>query len=568
MASCVSWMTRLHCLRPLTTLSCRSVITITGTALGTPNPSYLCQSSLSNTMGALSPIRSTSFLLKTVTSCVLRCWISSLRAASSWCLTFSRRLRLPTISKGSWGAEGKGSSLRSHAFFIRCITPNPRKVFLREKARQLLERRRSQRQTWAIVTLQRNFHRLLHRRRLCVLQEKVTIIQAYFRGYQASPRNIPSSCALLQHRQAGGREGQPPFLPGSRQQQEFEEGNQRRKSLASGDTENGPSPGMDVGLLEIPAELAALLHLAEDQYQAQAKQITETLPPEVKVKDDLSLPPAINSYPFSTFIKSHFQNTDFPAPGQPLHHPLTHLEVEHRESALEINKLILRFIGDKNLPGWQEVLLGNYIVGRGLKNLSLRDEILSQVVSQAWKNPDMEQGRRAWVLMTTLLSSFAPSPALEKPLLKFVSDHGMEGYNAVCQRKILTTKPHTEIDPAASRAYPPTQLEWTANQRKGKMVLDVHTFNEEKFSAEVESWMTGEQYAAWLLNARGCDKNTRGWSVSMFTGDTCQNLLGCDFVLDLIGEMEEARSPSNSSRSSVTYPLAPEQDFQNSNLDL
>lgn len=58
-------------------------------------------------------------------------------------------------------------------------------VFLKEKARQLLERRWNQRQSWAIVTLQRNFRRLLRRRRLRVLQEKVIIIQSHFRGYQA-----------------------------------------------------------------------------------------------------------------------------------------------------------------------------------------------------------------------------------------------------------------------------------------------------------------------------------------------------------------------------------------------
>ncbi|XP_009878223.1 PREDICTED: unconventional myosin-XVB-like [Charadrius vociferus] len=399
---------------------------------------------------------------------------------------------------------------RSHAFFIRCITPNPKKVFLKEKARRLLERRWNQRQSWAIVTLQRNFRYLLRRRRLRVLQEKATIIQAHFRGYQ------------------------------------------------------------DVGLLEIPAELAALLQLAESQYRAQANQITEALPPEVKVKDELSLPPTINSYPFSSFIKSHFQRTDFPAPGQPLQHPLTHLDAEYHESALEINKLILRFIGDKSLRGWQEVLLGNYIAGRGLNNVALRNEIFSQVVAQTWKNPDMEHSQRAWVLMATLLSCFAPSPALEKPLLKFVSDHGMEGYNAVCQRKILTAARYTEIDSTSSRAYPPTQLEWTANQRRGKMVLDVHTFNEEKFSAEVESWMTGEQYASWLLSARGCDKKSRGWSVSMFTGDTWQDLLGCDFVLDLIGEIEDASNLSSPSQSSPVYPIAPERDrsfLQNSDLD-
>ncbi|NXA25247.1 MYO15 protein, partial [Ibidorhyncha struthersii] len=395
------------------------------------------------------------------------------------------------------------------------------KVFLKEKARQLLERRWNQRQSWAIVALQRNFRRLLHRRRLRVLQEKATIIQAHFRGYQARKRYRRLKKTLVQFNT---------MILISRPLI------QRRKHFQVTTLFSGPG---DVGLLEIPAELAALLQLAESEKTFLLPPLScATLPPEVKVKDDLSLPLTINTYPFSSFIKSHFQKTEFPAPGQPLQHPLTCLDAEYQESALEINKLILRFIGDKNLHGWQEVLLGNYIAGRGLNNVALRNEIFSQVVAQTWKNPDMVHSQRAWVLMATLLSCFAPSPALEKPLLKFVSDHGMEGYNAVCQRKILTAARYTEIDSTFSRAYPPTQLEWTANQRRGRMVLDVHTFNEEKFSAEVESWMTGEQYASWLLSARGCDKKSRGWSVSMFTGNTWQDLLGCDFVLDLIGEIE------------------------------
>ncbi|NXS46667.1 MYO15 protein, partial [Balaeniceps rex] len=415
------------------------------------------------------------------------------------------------------------------------------KVFLKEKARQLLERQRNQRQSWAIVTLQRKFRCLLRLRRLHVLQEKVTVIQAHFRGYQARKhyRRLKKTLVQFNTMVLISR----PLI-------------QRRKhcqvTLFSGPGPRGwyRCSGKLRCMLAICCTMSRLcsgclsncyntrpLFLA-GQYRAQANQIIEALPPEVKVKDDLCLPSTINSYPFSSFIKSHFQKTDFPVPGQPLQHPLTHLDAEHQESALEINKLILRFIGDKNLHGWQEVLLGNYIAGRGLNNVALRNEIFSQVVAQTWKNPDMEHSQRAWVLMATLLSCFAPSPALEKPLLKFVSDHGIEGYNAVCQRKILTAAQHVEIDSTFSRAYPPTQLEWTANQRKGKMVLDVYTFNEEKFSAEVESWMTGEQYAGWLLSARGCDKKSRGWSISMFTGNTWQDLLGCDFVLDLMGEME------------------------------
>ncbi|NXF30213.1 MYO15 protein, partial [Nyctibius bracteatus] len=429
------------------------------------------------------------------------------------------------------------------------------KVFLKEKARQLLERQWTQRQSWAIATLQRNFRCLLRRRRLRVLQEKVTIIQAHFRGYQARKHYRKLKKTLVQF---------------STMILIYRHLIRRRKHCQVTTLFSGPEQLMvyfvsllatqcltcslslqDVGLLEIPAELAALLQLAEGEKSSLLPSLSciillyclfpcflAALPPEVKVKDDLSLPPTINSYPFSSFIKSHFQKTHFPAPAQPLQHPLTRLDAEYQESALEINKLILRFIGDKNLHGWQEVLLGNYIAGRGLNNVALRNEIFSQVVTQTWKNPDMEHSQRAWVLMATLLSCFAPSPALEKPLLKFVSDHGMEGYNAVCQRKILTAAQHTEIDSTFCRAYPPTQLEWTANQRRGKMVLDVHTFNEEKFSAEVESWMTGEQYAGWLLSTRGCDKMSRGWSISMFTGNTWQDLLGCDFVLDLIGERE------------------------------
>nr|XP_016846297.1 PREDICTED: unconventional myosin-XVB-like [Anolis carolinensis] len=233
---------------------------------------------------------------------------------------------------------------------------------------------------------------------------------------------------------------------------------------------------MDVRRLEIPADLAAQLHLAEGHHHARTNKVTEVSPPEVKAKVDLSLPPDINSFPFSTFIRSHFQEMGLPDLGQPLKQPLTRLDGEQRQTALQLNKVILRFIGDKGLEAWQEEVLGNYIASRGLASPSLRDELLSQVVSQVWKNMDLEQCQRGWVLMATLLGTFAPSPALEKPLLKFVSDHGLESYNGICQRKLLMSMQQMEKDPEVSRSFPPTQLEWTTNQRKGKMVLDVYTY--------------------------------------------------------------------------------------------
>ncbi|XP_060109014.1 myosin XVB [Heteronotia binoei] len=404
------------------------------------------------------------------------------------------------------------------------------KVFLKEKARQMLERRWNQKLSWAIVTLQRNLRGLISRRQFQVFKQKVTFVQAHFRGHLARKRYQRLKKTLIQF-------GVAVFV--SRPVV------QRRKQY------------QDVQLLEIPAELAALLRLAEERHYGQINQVTEVLPPEAKAKVDLSLPPNINTFPFSTFMKSHFQEASFPALGQPLQQPLIRLDAEHKQNALQLNKLILRFINEKGLQSWQEELLGNYIVRQGLANPSLRNELFSQVASQVWKNPDLEQCQRGWVLMATLLSAFTPSPALEKPLLKFVSDCGLDGYNAVCQRKLLTAMSRMEDDPEIAHVFPPTRLEWTTNQRKGKMVLDVYTYEEEMISAEVESWTTGEQYASWVLSSRGLDSIPRGWSVSMFTGKTWQDLPGCDFVLDLIGEMEEGSLPTG---SSPNYPITPEKD--------
>ncbi|XP_029782945.1 myosin XVB [Suricata suricatta] len=312
-------------------------------------------------------------------------------------------------------------------------------------------------------------------------------------------------------------------------------------------------PSMELGRSEIPAELAVMLKTAEGRQHVWADSITESMPPEVPVRPKLTLPPDIDQFPFSSFISISFQEPSLPHPGQLLTKPLTRLDGENPQHALDINKVLLRLLGDGSLPTWQEQIMGEYLVRQGLRRPGLRDEIFSQLVAQIWHNPDEQQSQRSWALMAILLSAFPPMPTLQKPLLKFVSDQAPTGMAALCQHKLLGALEQTRLAPGMARTHPPTQLEWTAGRRRGRMALDVFTFNEECYSAEVESWTTGEQFASWILQSRGLEVPPRGWSVSLHSGDSWQDSAGCDFVLDLIGRTEDLGDPV----SPRSYPIAP-----------
>ncbi|KAM8784457.1 myosin XVB [Rhynchonycteris naso] len=415
-------------------------------------------------------------------------------------------------------------------------------VLLQEPGWQQLEQHWAQRCSQALLTLHRGLWACISRRRFRLLSR----IQARVRGLQARKRYLLRRAALGQLNTVllVAR----PLL-----------WRWRRLQLAYWCDWQGSGassrnlPSMELGHLEIPAELAVMLRTAQGHQHTLAQSITEAKPPEAPARPSLTLPPDIDLFPFSSFISIGFQEPSLPIPGQVLAKPLTQLDSSNLQHALDINKVMLRFLRDGSLLSWQEQTMGTYLVRQGQRHPGLRDELFCQLVAQLWHNPDEQQSQRGWALMAVLLSAFPPMPTLQKPLLKFVSDQAPTGMAALCQHKLLGALEKTRLAPGTTRAHPPTQLEWTAGWRRGRMVLDVFTFSEECISAEVESWTTGEQFAGWILQSRGLEGPPCGWSVSLHSGDSWQDLAGCDFMLDLIGQIEDLGDPAGPH----SYPIAP-----------
>uniref|UniRef100_A0A2K5MGB1 Myosin XVB n=1 Tax=Cercocebus atys TaxID=9531 RepID=A0A2K5MGB1_CERAT len=413
------------------------------------------------------------------------------------------------------------------------------KVLLQEQGWQRLEELRDQQRSQALVNLHRSFHTCISRQRV------LPRMQARMRGFQARSANIGARAEVGVVRPLDSSFCPRP-LPASRKRclrRRAALGQlntillvaqpllRRRQRLQLGHWQGWHSS--ERALERVPSMVGGL----EGHQDALAGSITECLPPEVPARPSLTLPPDIDRFPFSSFVSIGFQEPSLPRPGQPLVKPLTQLDGENPQHALDINKVMLRLLGDGSVESWQRQTMGTYLVRQGQCRPGLRNELFSQLVAQLWQNPDEQQSQRGWALMAVLLSAFPPLPVLQKPLLKFVSDQAPRGMAALCQHKLLGALEQSQLAPGATRAHPPTQLEWMAGWRRGRMALDVFTFSEECYSAEVESWTTGEQLAGWILQSR----------------DTWQDLAGCDFVLDLISQTEDLGDPA----APHSYPITP-----------
>ncbi|XP_029363926.1 unconventional myosin-XV [Echeneis naucrates] len=412
------------------------------------------------------------------------------------------------------------------------------KIFLKEDIYQLLECKRERSRHLAALTLQRYTRMFFVRKRYVAFRNKIIRLQAQCRGFLTRKQyeNMRESLVRfrsLVHMYVNRKQ----YIKRKFEAQRKAEEDRRRREM-----ELSKREVVNVTHLVIPAELGALLQMAGVRRELHSDCLALLQAPHIQEEAQLTLPLDINNYPFYRYVQIYFREPKFGMLMAPLESPMTRVEEDLRGEALELFSMILRFMGDPHLNGSQENMFGNYIIQRGLASPGLRDEILSQVVNQVWRNINAENAERGWLLLLACVCSFTPSPKMDKYLLKFVSDHAPAGCQAMLQHRLIQANQKTQAGTGSTheiaRTYPLSLLEWTANRKKANMVLHVHCFDGRSFLCPVHSWTSGEDLAGDILHHRGVSDWWRGSSILMKERGQWVELAGHDYVMDLIADLE------------------------------
>ncbi|CAL8265178.1 unnamed protein product [Gadus morhua 'NCC'] len=311
-----------------------------------------------------------------------------------------------------------------------CFHVGVTKLFLKEDIYQLLECKLERARQLAALTLQRTARMFFARRRFVQFRMRIIGLQAQCRGNLTRKHYVKRRAALVRFRTIVrlyvNRKRFIRIRLGSRRKRDAER-RERDKVLYRREVVN-------VTHLVISADLAALLHTVAVGRELHSDCLALLQAPHIREDTQLTLPLDINNYPFYRYVQAYFREPKFGMLTDPLEASLTRVDEDLKEAALELFTLVLRFMGDPHLNGAQENMFGSYIIERGLSSPGLRDEILAQLANQVWRNVNVENAERGWLLLLGCLCAFAPSPKMEKHMLKGVTEW-WKGYSILMKEQ-------------------------------------------------------------------------------------------------------------------------------------
>lgn len=412
------------------------------------------------------------------------------------------------------------------------------RVFLRESVHRQLEEGRSDRLRLAACVIQRNVRGMLARKHLQRKRRAAVSIQTAWRGHRHRNhfRKLKKATVTAQalHRGRIQRKKFDKMKNELLRRKEMEK--QQRERMAQRRskeyTERNP-----VLHLDVPAELAFIFSKIDGWNTVHGDRhivkVVGTVPGPPQGKE---LPNDLEQFAFGKFSSVYCNGLKLQSRREPIQSPFLSRAASRDQDfqdALAMFKLLLRWTGESPLEGIKDKIMADYIVHKGLTSRGLRDEILVQVCNQT-VNSQEQKTNRMWQLMSHCLSCFQPGVALNKYLIKFISDNTDGLQRELLLRKLLRNG-STQQAPAC-RLFPPSWLEWRAASKLCDMAIGLTLADGVTQTVAIDSWTTCEEAAGLAVSTVGIP--SYGWTVVMDDNGLSTDSCGLDFVLDLVSEKE------------------------------
>ncbi|XP_035917613.1 myosin-VIIa-like isoform X3 [Anopheles stephensi] len=174
----------------------------------------------------------------------------------------------------------------------------------------------------------------------------------------------------------------------------------------------------------------------------------------------------------------------------------------------------------------------HFIIGHGILNKNLRDEIFCQICKQLTNNPTATSHAKGWILLSLCVGCFPPSDRFEKYLRSFIRE-GPELYAPYCEHRLDRTLKN------GTRRQPPSLMELQATKTKKPMSVSVILMDGSSRTVETDSATTAgelcEQIGDMIML-----KDRFGFSIFITMQDKVLSLQsGREFLMDAISNCEQ-----------------------------
>ncbi|RDD47470.1 Unconventional myosin heavy chain 6 [Trichoplax sp. H2] len=174
------------------------------------------------------------------------------------------------------------------------------------------------------------------------------------------------------------------------------------------------------------------------------------------------------------------------------------------------------------------------IVGHGINNSELRDEIYVQIIRQGTENPKSGSSLKGWCLMALCAVAFPPSKLFSKYLVQYLKssmDNVFIGHYASWCKDVLR---QTKI---GARRHSPSKIEFRAVQSLSPLMCQFYLMDCKSVVIEYELYHTASDVTKLLAKAIGL-QNYDGWALYESTPDADSYIRGHEFLVDVLAQWE------------------------------